>query len=220
MKPSGITHVIGCNHCGHPTHYEGLASSNTFGMSAWTDGFNFYPMSRNASSLVRCRSCRKIYWLPDAKEIGFLSSNDFVDDANEVPDEIWRNSTPIEEPSESEIYEALKSGFSIGTPMEKQVRIIAWWKSNDYYRYLPKDKQGDEKLFSVERLLNMRELDRLMNNTFSDKIMRAELARQSKEFNYAITLLGGLISEDAGIQHACTKILSLCKENDFTVRIL
>jgi hypothetical protein len=220
MKLSGTTYVIACNHCGHPTHYEGIASSNTFGMSAWTDGFNFYPMSNNSSSLIHCRSCQKIYWFLDAKEIGFLSANDFVDEEHEVPDEIWRASTPIEEPSEGEIYEALKGGFSIGTPMEKHVRIIAWWKSNDDYRHLPKDKQGGEKLFNAERLLNMSELSRLMNNSPKDIIMSAELARQSKKFDYTATLLGSFAPDDKNIRHACSTILSLCKVNDYTVRIL
>ena len=220
MKFSGTTYVIACNHCGHPTHYEGIASSNTFGMSSWTDGFNFYPMADNSSSLVCCRSCKKIYWFLDAKEIGFLSTSDFVDEKHEVPEEIWKTSAPIKEPSESEIYEALKGGFSIGTQLEKQARMIAWWKSNDDYRHLPKDKQGGEKLFNAERLLNMSELSRLMNNSPKDIIMSAELARQSKKFDYTATLLGSFAPDDKNIRHACSTILSLCKVNDYTVRIL
>ena len=221
MKFSGIIYVIACNNCGHPAHYEGIASSNTFGMSSWTDGFNFYPMSDNSSSLFKCYSCSNIDWLSDAKKVGFMSANDFVDDENEVPDEIWRKSALVAEPTDTELCDALNNGLFKGTAKEKKARIIAWWKSNDKYRYILNSEKGDDGLFCKNRLVNMNKLKDLLElRNISELIMAAEISRESMNFEDTEHFLRGLNSDEEGVQLAISRILTLNEEKDFTVRKL
>ena len=221
MKYSGNTYVIACNTCGHPAHYEGIASSNTFGMSSWTDGFNFYPMSDNSSSLFKCYSCSNIYWLSDLKKVGYLSTHDFVEDHNEVPDEIWKKSTPISEPNDKELCEALNNGLFSGTSKEKEARMISWWKSNDKYRWISDSENGGEDLFHLERLKNMKNLSDLLDmQNDKDIIMLAELLREAKEFKEAVNVLTNSQTSNESFQEIYSRLNQLCLDQDFTVRKL
>jgi hypothetical protein len=215
MKYSGDTFVISCPYCGQPAHYSGLASSNSFGGKAWTDGYCFYPMSNNCSSYTTCFACKDIYSIWDAKRIGMMSITDFVDDSLDIPDEVWSKSRPIAEPSDQDMYNSLNKGLLSN---EKEVRILAWWRSNDKFRYLLKDETDEEVFADSSRQLNLEETLCLMGSGNAiESLMKAELFRQLKRFDEAIELVSSI--NDCETLNAKTReIKILADRSDYMVR--
>jgi hypothetical protein len=215
MKYSGDTFVISCPYCGQPAHYSGLASSNSFGGKAWTDGYCFYSMSNNCSSYTRCFACKDIYSIRDAKRIGMMSITDFVDDSLDIPDEVWSKSRPIAEPSDQDMYNSLQKGLLSN---EKEVRILAWWRSNDKFRYLLKDETDEEVFADSSRQLNLEETLCLMGSGNAiESLMKAELFRQSKRFDEAIEMVSS-INDCETLSAKIEKIKSLAERSDYMVR--
>ena len=208
MKYSGDTLVISCPYCGQPAHYSGLASSNSFGCKAWTDGYCFYPMSNNCSSYTRCFACKDVYSIQDAKRIGMMSMSDFVDDSLDIPDEVWSKSRPIAEPSDQDMYNSLNKGL---LKNEKEARIIAWWKSNDKFRFTCDSSNIDELLNEEERIQNMNSLINLLkeDNNY-ESLMYAEILRQRSSFETSLSILNEISPTSDSGKILKEKIFDLC----------
>ena len=208
MKYSGDTLVISCPYCGQPAHYSGLASSNSFGCKAWTDGYCFYPMSNNCSSYTRCFACKDVYSIQDAKRIGMMSMSDFVDDSLDIPDEVWSKSRPIAEPSDQDMYNSLNKGL---LKNEKEARIIAWWKSKDKFRFTCDSSNIDELLNEEERIQNMNSLINLLkeDNNY-ESLMYAEILRQRSSFETSLSILNEISPTSDSGKILKEKIFDLC----------
>ena len=208
MKYSGDTFVISCPYCGQPAHYSGLASSNSFGGKAWTDGYCFYPMSNNCSSYTRCFACKDVYSIRDAKRIGMMSITDFVDDSLDIPDEVWSKSRPIAEPSDEDMYNSLNKGL---LKNEKEARIIAWWKSNDKFRFASDSSNIDELLNEEERIQNMNILMNLLEKDNSyQSLMYAEILRQRSNFETSLSILNDISPTSDSEKIVKKMLIDLC----------
>ena len=181
----------------------------------WTDGYCYYPMSDNSLSLSWCPSCKDVYRICDAKQVGILSTTDFVDESLEVPQEMWKKSVPIQEPSDIEIYSSLEKSLFKN---EKEIRIIAWWKSNDKFRHLCENESNKEVIFDAEREANLVNILNIMTDEEpSESLMKAEIFRQLRRFTESMDA-ASLINDCGSIRMKAERINYLASKYDYIVR--
>ena len=101
---------------------------------------------------------------------------------------------------------------------EKEVRILAWWRSNDKFRYLLKDETDEEVFADSSRQLNLEETLCLMGSGNAiESLMKAELFRQLKRFDEAIEMVSS-INDWETLNAKTRKIKILADRSDYMVR--
>ena len=211
----GPNQIIACPHCGGLAKHRTLRSGNTFGARTWTDGKQIAPMLPCPPAVVKCLHCTKSYWLADAKQVGTVDS--FAKE-NQHTNPDWVAAEFVKEPSEQEYYRALEEGLATNALQERNLRVFAWWRSNDAFRkaYHPlKENQHD---FEARRI-NLNALARLLKEKRADeRLLKAEILRELGEFESAKQLLLGIeAGELAGI---AKQVIRLCEARDKIVRLL
>jgi hypothetical protein len=94
---------------------------------------------------VKCHHCGECYWLVEAEEIGTV---DRWRSEGQQADSTWATAQEVQEPSEEEYYDALEKSLAKDRLQERTLRILAWWRRNDAFRYeksrgTSADLQGD-----------------------------------------------------------------------------
>lgn len=214
--------IIACPLCGALENYETLMSGNTFDASWWTDGKMIAPMLPEPPQVVACHSCKKVFWLSDAEEIGevepwfmYPRMKKFAPE-HEHPD--WLDSPKVKEPSLASYYRALKQGLAKTPEEEKMLRAMAFHRMNDPLRR-PKTKAAQEFKLSSKDQDNMLRLAELMDlNVIDDLIMTAEIMRELGRFEEAVALLKDVKDED--YQEIVQMLLTLCQKQDSLMRQL
>ena len=88
------------------------------------------------------------------------------------------------------MYNSLNKGLLSN---EKEARIIAWWKSNDRFRYLLEDEKDEEVFADSSRQLNLREILNLMSSGNAiESLMKADLFRQLRRFDESIDVVSSI----------------------------
>jgi hypothetical protein len=125
----------------------------------------------------------------------------------------------IEGASESEMLAALRAGEVVGTESERQLRVLAWWLSNDQYRssgFTPlaePDRLTEARCDNLEALLLL--LDEFDDN---DMLMRAEIHRELGDFSSAQRQLDKITGERFAA--VIRQLRELCEAGDTQVRQL
>ena len=175
--------VISCPACKTLSRFSTISSGNTFGSTLWSDGYRHCPMLETPTPVIQCQACSKVFLKWKAEEIGKFSpyggSFGFDDlDDEETPEE-WKQAPKVQTPNEDDFYQAIDNGLPQNKKEEKNLRVTAWWQSNDRYRgdLLSTEKKNDEPVLK-KREDNMKKLLGLMDKTNpNDQIMSAELFR-------------------------------------------
>ena len=195
----GPTQIIACPHCGARASYGTLLSGNTFGATVWTDGKMEAPMLPRPPAVVRCAGCSTCYWLEKAEVVGERSQWGGVGAGADAPE--------VEEPSEAEYYAAIQSGTATNRREEQNLRMLAWWRSNNPCRRGLEAARSDAA--PAERERNMRALLALLTGTPAILIAKAELHRELGEWNEAIAALDRI--RDRDYAKAVQQLRTLCQ---------
>ena len=212
----GPDQIVACPSCRALAKHMTLASGNTFGARAWTDGKQVAPMLPCPPAVVRCHSCAACYWLTDAEKIGTV--NPWYGEGSQV-DPAWATAPEVHEPTEDEYYDAVRKGLATDAEQQLTLRILAWWRRNDTFRDPP---QGDVASIATGPGLwreNLEALVSLLDEADENKrLMKAEALRELGEFESAQQILGRVASADYAA--VVRQLRSLCGAGDACVREL
>ena len=126
----GPDQVVACPHCGHLALCRTWLSGNSFGARYWTDGKVEAPMLPREPEITRCRGCGKFFWVSEAR---FVEEMDPWSGRGARPE--WKSVNYIQKLTESEYYEAIEAGMASDREREFHLRVLAWWATNDRFRY-------------------------------------------------------------------------------------
>lgn len=212
----GPDKIIACPKCEGLARQMTIRSGNTFGARIWTDGKQVAPMLSQPLHVVKCRNCGECFWLTDAAEIGYV---DYMREDDQQINPAWSGTKNVKEPTEEEYYLALKKRLASNAEQEKQLRILAWWRSNDALRDVPPDHAHEISDSSPEWRKNLNALaDLLTEVNITDHLMKVEVLRELGEFESAREVLSRVDSPDvAGV---VSQFSSLCDARDTYLREL
>lgn len=127
--------------------------------------------------LVKCPHCSKMLWIDEAKELA--QSEPFSRSKK------YKGAKAYIVPN-GEDYLHYLGTVKIDTEKEFYLRLQAWWASNDKHRQRP----SDNNTFSVEERQNLEILFIMIDiKDPSERIMKAEIARELCRYEESISLL-------------------------------
>jgi hypothetical protein len=213
----GPDHVVACPHCKALAKHLTLMSGNTFGAQRWTDGKMVAPMLPRPPAVVKCHACGECYWLEDAESVGTVDSEHCRTGRPDNP--AWAAAPEVKELNEREYYKALRRGLAADRQQERELRILAWWRSNDAYRSRQRRSASGAVLRSTAWEENLKALrDLLDESDEGDRLMKAEVLRELGEFEPARQLLKGVTSDE--FSAVARQFDALCEARDTRVREL
>ncbi len=177
--------LLRCPHCGAYAWALTLFTDNIFSAARWSDGKPDASMLPEENGITRCYECHTFYWLKDALNFGEIifpmSEYIFPEPSGKEP-----YTEDLDIPS---LVEAIEQGLGNTVDRKKHLRIRLWWALNDLIR---QREQVDaflhhKDLFST----NLQALDILLRASHEpeDRLMRAEIARETGEFDHCLELL-------------------------------
>lgn len=211
----GPDQIVACPHCKALAKDPTLQSGNTFGARRWTDGKMIAPMLPCPPAVVKCHSCSQCYWIEDAEKVGTVDSEYWKSGRPDNP--AWAEAPEVKGPNELEYYKAVRKGLAAGRQQERDLRVLAWWRSNDTHRASRRTSGAVTRSPAWEK--NLHALRGLLDeNNESERLMKAEVLRELGEFTPAQQLLKGVTSEH--LIGVARQIGALCKAREIRVREL
>ena len=188
-----------CPQCRSHVVQVDTLSGNTFGAKFYSDGKREAKMLPDHPWLAKCPVCGILFWVDEAVEVdsGFDAA---------------KGKIKVQAPSEKELLDHLAVP---DLPKDKEIylRMHAWWKANDVWRWL----QNPKPLFSKEQVKNLKTLSVLLDESEPDqRILKAEIARELGEFEQCLRLLSYQFEE--GYERAVALIRKLAEEKVRSVK--
>ena len=216
--------IISCPECKALSRFSTMASGNTFGSTLWSDGYRYSPMLEPSIPVIQCDDCSRIFLKWKAEEVGqysrFSREIGFEHTEEKETPAVWKRAPRIKAPKEDDFYKAIDEGLSENKQEEKNLRLTAWWQSNDNCRD-GFSLFGKKKKFPApeEREKNMEKLLGLLDKTNpNDQIMAAEILRQLGRFDEALEVLKTLDRDDYG--EVLVQLEDFCDDNETSVQKL
>jgi hypothetical protein len=193
----GPDEIIRCPSCLGLLRLSTLASGNTLGAELWSDGRLDAPMLPDAPPVALCPCCAAPFWEPSAERVGEL--HPWRD--GEPPAE-WIAAPWSVEPGEMDLYAAARVLANADEHAEREIRVWAWWKSNDPYRdaavpWVPFSERPGEARESLRRLLDL-----LDTSVDAERMMIAEAWRELGEFDTCVRVLSAPTSSELSVRAA------------------
>jgi hypothetical protein len=218
MKPGPIL-IIACPECDFLMAQDTAQSWNTFGARHWSNGKVDAPMRPNYPEIAKCGGCRAFFWVEDAQVRDEIPLEKYY----EMDWEQWREKLPQleivkvldwektnREPLDDsktikgkekpppmvrgltlkELNRAINKGFGKTKEKELYLRTHLWWAVNDKET---KNKDASIKKIKQSNFIGMEPL--LSQANPEDRIMKAEIKRQSGDFQEALKYLTDLPEE-------------------------
>jgi hypothetical protein len=151
------------------------------GARFWTDGKMDAPMMPDQPWLVKCPSCKNLFWVDAAKQLAEL-------DPLTKAEKAFSDALVYENLTETDYLKFLQKS-KISEQKEAYVRIRAWWCMNDSVRY---EKLTDRSKvdFSKDQEDNILRLYELLDDEDpNQRLIKAEIARERGMFDEAMSLL-------------------------------
>jgi hypothetical protein len=157
-------------------------------------------MLPESPALVVCPACNAHLWIASLRSIGEhdwyrpmvrqLVGQRPIKPEQEPPAE-WRNAPQFHFPKGDELAQALDAGVADTPERERYLRVRLWWGLNDPHRGddRPQTQHGSAAAFQS----NLERLGYLLDGSPNDKLLRAEIARESSSFTRSIELCDVLI---------------------------
>jgi hypothetical protein len=206
MTP-GPTLIYECPHCQTLGSKRSINSGNTLGSLLWSDGYRHSPMLPDIPDLHECPECRKPLWTSKQEPIveedddlddfplpcsrrrsdGPGGPRDATDPPSPRPSRILRGSVPpLVVPKESGYYRALGLGLAESPADEAELRVRAWWKSNDRYRKAEHGAAPHPLERSDRWRKNLEAMLGLCDHVSRQYPLRAEALRELARFDEAL----------------------------------
>lgn len=233
----GPDRFVSCPKCEGWAKCWTLMSGNMIGARRWTDGKVVAPMMQCLPEVVKCRHCGECYWLirprEEAEEEEAWRKFELDEQSMEDKEEHERrfeaflkaisdpNLEYVKEPTEEEYYLAIEKGLAENPKEEKRLRILAWQRRNDAFRYNLQVPIGGTPSApgpwrnNLEVLVNL-----LQEDDENDRLLKAEALRELGEFESAKRLLDPLSLRSDNLGEVARRIHSLCESGDTYVRDL
>lgn len=204
--------VLACPRCGAVGRVPTIEEVDPALAISWTDGFQEIDGVPRQPNLIRCAGCKEFYWLGESKQVGWYAPG------IELPAEIahWADAPTIVALDEQGYFDALEAGMAFDAERELELRVHAWWRSNDRYRY--PDRPVTAPVDEERRRANMERLVQLCEQGDHEILLfRAEALRQLGRFEEASDALYGLCSD---YTLARTKIAELIAQRSRDLAVL
>jgi hypothetical protein len=164
------------------------------------------PMLPNEPLLVKCPSCGKLLWIDEAKKLG---ETGLLDEKKSK----WPGAVEPNLPTEAD-YMSVLGRLKVSRERELYLRRQAWWAANDLIRTTMQHTVN----WSAMQQANLRALANLMDeNEPEDRLAKAEIYRELKEFDSCINLLKGPFEKERHAEVAAF-IRGLAEQNLSGVR--
>ena len=215
----GPTLIIACPECDFLMQKDTIKSGNTLGARYWSNGKVAAPMLPDYPAITSCGDCHIFFWIQDAKvkktipfglgeisDEGILSIRKFFEkDVREKGDQLLerekeKDSKPKEKKKEmalrvegltlKELNRAINKGLGNTKERELYLRKHLWWAVNDKEN---ENKDAPIKKIKQNNFIGMEAL--LSQANPEDCIMKAEIKRQSGDFQEALKYLTDLPEE-------------------------
>jgi hypothetical protein len=207
-----------CPHCLKPFKQWTTISQNTFGATYWTDGRMMARSYPDFPKLVKCPHCKNLLWIDEAKIIGqeffrsftpksqrnsLVAILDESGNGHQEPpssrNDAWSGVQSYLKPSDSDYLAFIEGGNARDDKEVRYIRMRAWWATNDPIRRPTKRRKRRGIILgqSLKAQDNMRLLFELLDQTDeTQRLLKAELARELGQFDLAQQLLSSEFSEN------------------------
>jgi len=101
---------------------------------------------------------------------------------------------------------------------DRDLRILAWWRSNDTFRNEPESKSSGVTCENELWRKNLKTLADILSKDQQDMLLKAEVLRELGEFESAKNILSEISSPN--LAEIVTQFKKLCDEEDACVREL
>ncbi len=170
--------VLACPHCAALARVPTVTSGSTLGGKAWTDGRTELPEMPAAITATRCPGCARVFFVEDA-EVGEFDER-----------------APLLAPLAGEAWlTALMDGAARTREQALELRLQAWWASNDPFRedaaaWVAIERRAPAEVANAAALLEM-----LDTEVGDEGLLKAELLRELGRFAEALAVLAALPDE-------------------------
>ncbi len=172
----GPTIIKKCLKCSGLIEEHTIESGNTFGAIFWTDGKRDAPMLPDQPWLVKCPHCQTLLWIDEQEEVTEIEP--FGDDGE------YKGAKSYSLPCLQDYFDELAKN-NLNREKEPYVRVRLWWVGNDKRR----DDNNVKQNMSSKEEENLQALIKMLGSSDDDRIMKAEIMRELKEFEGAMELL-------------------------------
>lgn len=202
--------IIACPHCGFLARKRTILSGNTFGAKLWSDGKLKARMWLDLPKVTKCSSCKHFYWIDEVEVKGEIDL--FDNKTKNIPQE-WENAQPIMYLTIDEYIEVLETDVPNDVQKERYLRKQFWWSVNDILR---ENLNAQIPTYYLQKLHeNLAKLTLLLDEyNPNDRIIKAEIARETGDFKEAIRLLEGVPENYSWVVN---KIMELAKNENSLV---
>ena len=193
-----------CPACGKDFFDPTLASGNTIGARAWTDGKFDAPMLPETPPFVACPTCRAVLPLSPKKRLATIEI--------QMASITHPSTASWDAPTLTELLAARKEKAG-GGPREMVFLLQLWRTANDAHRETPDEFTGfpPEVRAALARLAGLLDPD-----NEEQRLIAAELARELGDFALATTLLAEPFGPD--LADLARQIAALVASQDPVVR--
>jgi hypothetical protein len=147
-------------------------------------------MLPNPPYVVECQKCNALFWLVSAERVVVNTSNASQRDSLIAK---IRKCEYATEPDEEGYYRAIEQNIAINKSDVKQLRLLAWQKSNDAMRIIEVKDSIPQFQFETSRNDNMLKLMSMLEpDNIDDTLIHAELLRELKRYIEALDILKAL----------------------------
>lgn len=185
--------VCACPHCGAPARVSQSASGNPFGAVTWTDGWLDAPEMPRIPRMTQCGSCDKAWWIAEAPQLGLhFHEADAAENKESESKPDWSTAPLVKEMDSAQCLAAIENGLGYTRDLETELRMFAWWRSNDAMRKgAPSEEISEKHRENIERLLEL-----LTETDEESSLFRTEMYRHLGRFEEARQELGHVFCSD------------------------
>jgi hypothetical protein len=190
--------ILACPRCEAPVRLPTMATIHLGLGRHWTDGKGRDSLAPETPRVARCPRCDRCHWLRDAVVVDEIAPWDDTGWRHVRREVRWAGTPRLREPTDEEYYVALDAGELAADPAtERGVRLLAWWKRNEPFRY-GSDAHGDGTAASAGCRRNLEALVALLDEANDEeRLLIAEVHRELGEFADAKRLTGSLVAGPA-----------------------
>jgi hypothetical protein len=199
---SGRDIIRRCPKCKKTVAQSTMLSGNTAGARYWTDGRMIAPMLPDEPWLVRCPHDGHLFWVEQGKKLGYYS---------ERLAKKWPQTKALEDATLNDYYKMLQTR-NLSRKKKKYLHLYILWLENDKRRESKKpvelSSQAKKSLETFSALLNKKNP--------SDRLFKAEIARELKQFDLCLQLLNYPFKKQ--FHQTVAIIRALAQKKDWMVR--